>query len=187
LTRPDSFTSQLEAGVIYRVDAAKAGAKPEAFFKCDEEHIRSLAWTPRQLDCRLRRVGLVYRIDPQGKGYVLFERQSARSLRLPWPPTEPSMRLAQRQEPQSAAAAARAGVAWPLSPSSSRDRCRRPTPASRTEGSEIYAIKEGRRRATFGPAKTRLFMRSPPAGRLAGTHRQSWASFRIANDGSYAT
>jgi len=54
--------------------SCKAGVKPELFFKSDEEHIRSLAWdVKRQPNCRLGRLGLVYRISPQGKGYVLFE------------------------------------------------------------------------------------------------------------------
>ncbi|HET7103483.1 MAG TPA: hypothetical protein VFI20_05305, partial [Terracidiphilus sp.] len=29
---------------IYRIDPGKSAAKPEEFFKCDEQHIRSLAW-----------------------------------------------------------------------------------------------------------------------------------------------
>ena len=36
-------------GVIYRVDPAKSSAKPEAFFKSDEQHIRSLAWDAREI------------------------------------------------------------------------------------------------------------------------------------------
>ena len=61
-------------GVIYRVDASKPGAKPEAFFKSDEEHIRSLAWDAMgNLIAGSDGSGLVYRIGPDGKGYVLFE------------------------------------------------------------------------------------------------------------------
>ena len=61
-------------GAVYRVDPAKPGAKPEEFFKSDEQHIRSLAWDATgNLIAGSDGSGLVYRIDPQGKGYVLFE------------------------------------------------------------------------------------------------------------------
>jgi hypothetical protein len=61
-------------GVIYRVDPANPDAKPEAFFKSDEQHIRALAWDAKgNLIAGSDGSGLVYRISPQGKGYVLFE------------------------------------------------------------------------------------------------------------------
>ncbi len=61
-------------GAIYRLDPSQPGAKPEAFFKCDEQHIRSLAWDAKgNLIAGSDGSGLVYRISPQGKGYVLFE------------------------------------------------------------------------------------------------------------------
>ena len=63
-----------EPGTIYRVDPAQPAAKPEVFFKCDEQHIRSLAWdTKGNLIAGTDGSGLVYRISPEGKGYVLFE------------------------------------------------------------------------------------------------------------------
>ena len=50
------------------------GRQPEAFFKSDEQHIRSLAWDAKgNLIAGSDGSGLVYRISPQGKGYVLFE------------------------------------------------------------------------------------------------------------------
>jgi len=71
-------------GAVYRVDPAKTGAKPETFFKSDEQHIRSLAWElkPNAKNASERTgnliagsdgSGLVYRINPEGQGYVLFE------------------------------------------------------------------------------------------------------------------
>ncbi len=61
-------------GAIYRVDPAKPDAKPEIFFKSDEQHIRALAWDANgNLIAGSDGSGLVYRINPQGKGYVLFE------------------------------------------------------------------------------------------------------------------
>ena len=44
-------------GAVYRVDPTKPSAKPEEFFKSDEQHIRSLAWDEGQPDCRLGRIG----------------------------------------------------------------------------------------------------------------------------------
>ncbi len=59
---------------VWRVDPAKPGAKPEEFFKSDEQHIRALAWDAKgNLIAGSDGSGLVYRIGPDGKGYVLFE------------------------------------------------------------------------------------------------------------------
>jgi len=61
-------------GAVFRIDPAKAGEKPEEFFKSDEQHIRTLAWDAKgNLIAGSDGSGLVYRINPQGKGYVLFE------------------------------------------------------------------------------------------------------------------
>ncbi|HEY1494166.1 MAG TPA: hypothetical protein VGF49_06465, partial [Candidatus Solibacter sp.] len=61
-------------GAVYRVDTGKPGAAPELFFKSDEGHIRALAWDRNgNLIAGSDGSGLVYRISPEGKGYVLFE------------------------------------------------------------------------------------------------------------------
>jgi len=61
-------------GAVYRVDVTKPAAPPELFFKSDEEHIRCLAWDAKaNLIAGSDGSGLVYRISPDGKGYVLFE------------------------------------------------------------------------------------------------------------------
>ncbi len=61
-------------GAIYRVNPASPEAKPEIFFKSDEQHIRALTWDAKgNLIAGSDGSGLVYRISPQGKGYVLFE------------------------------------------------------------------------------------------------------------------
>ncbi len=58
---------------IYRLDVKQTGAKPELFFKSDEQHIRVLTWDKSgNLLAGSDGSGLVYRIDPNGKGYVLF-------------------------------------------------------------------------------------------------------------------
>ena len=59
---------------VYRVDLTKPTERAELFFKSDEQHIRSLAWEGKgNLIAGSDGSGLVYRIDAQGKGYVLFE------------------------------------------------------------------------------------------------------------------
>ena len=68
---------------IYRVlpldpnwkgDPVKPEGMPELFFKSDEQHIRCLAWDAKgNLIAGTDGSGLIYRIDPAGKGYVLFE------------------------------------------------------------------------------------------------------------------
>ena len=61
-------------GAVYRVIAGQTGARWEEFFKSDEAHIRCLAWdTKGNLIAGSDGSGLVYQINPQGKGYVLFE------------------------------------------------------------------------------------------------------------------
>ena len=59
---------------VYRVDVSKPGATAEEFFKSDEAHIRCLAWDAKgNLIAGSDGSGLVYRIDENGKGYVLYE------------------------------------------------------------------------------------------------------------------
>jgi len=56
---------------IYRV---ANGAKPELFFKSDEEHIRCLAFEKNgDLIAGSDGTGLIYRIDPAGKAFVLYD------------------------------------------------------------------------------------------------------------------
>lgn len=63
-----------DPGAVYRVDATKPDARPEMFFTSDEAHIRALDWDAKgNLIAGSDGSGLVYRIDPMGKGYVLFE------------------------------------------------------------------------------------------------------------------
>jgi len=56
---------------VYRIDLKQG--KAEAFFKNDEQHVRSLAWDKAgNLLAGTDGSGLVYRISPDGKAYVLF-------------------------------------------------------------------------------------------------------------------
>ena len=59
---------------IYRVDPRTPGAKPDLFFKSDEQHIRAMAFDAAgNLIAGSDGTGLVYRIDKSGKGYVIFD------------------------------------------------------------------------------------------------------------------
>ncbi len=75
MTLRDASTSRrADPGAVYRVDPTKTDSKPELFFKSDEQHIRTLAWDAKgNLIAGSDGSGLVYRISPEGKGYVLFE------------------------------------------------------------------------------------------------------------------
>jgi sugar lactone lactonase YvrE len=56
---------------IYRM---APGAKPEVFYKSDEEHIRAMTFDKAgNLIAGSDGTGLVYRINPQGKAFVLFD------------------------------------------------------------------------------------------------------------------
>lgn len=67
----------LAAGVpagIYRINPAEPAAKPELFFKSDEPNIRAIAFDSQgNLIAGSEGSGLVYRIDKQGKGFILYD------------------------------------------------------------------------------------------------------------------
>lgn len=59
---------------IYRLNPAQPAAKPEVFFKSDEQHIRAIAFDPQgNLIAGAEGSGLLYRIDKTGKGFILFD------------------------------------------------------------------------------------------------------------------
>lgn len=59
---------------IYRVNVKQPVSKPVLFFKSDEQHIRCLAFEPNgDLIAGSDGSGLIYRIDPSGKGYVIYD------------------------------------------------------------------------------------------------------------------
>ena len=59
---------------VYRVDVAHTGAKPELFFKSDEQHIRCMAFDHSgNLIAGSDGTGLVYRIGKDGKGFVIYD------------------------------------------------------------------------------------------------------------------
>jgi sugar lactone lactonase YvrE len=177
-------------GAIYRVDVTKPGAKPELFFKSDEEHIRSLGWDAKgNLMAGSDGSGLVYRISPDGNGYVLFE--------------------APRREITSVAVAAN-GTIYAASVG---DKSRNPLPplpvqgtatmtmtivqpgsmqaanisAAVPEGSEIYALAEGQAPRKLWSSKDDIIyaLAARPDGLIALTGNRGRV-FKINDDGSYA-
>jgi hypothetical protein len=177
-------------GMVYRIDPSKAGARPELFFKSDEQHIRSLAWDAKgNLIAGSDGSGLVYRISPQGKGYVLFE--------------------APRREITSVAVAAN-GTIYAASVG---DKSHNPLPplpvqgigsvtftivqpgslqaanasTSVPEGTEIYALVDGQapRKVWSGKDEIVYALAAEPDGVLALTGNRG-RIFRVQQDGTYA-
>jgi outer membrane protein assembly factor BamB len=198
-----------DPGAVYRVDPSKPGMHPEVFFKSDEAHIRCLAWGPnwpvesngaagpnQDLSVKANLYagsdgsGLVYRIDPQGKGYVLFEapRREITSVAVaangtiyaasvgdkshnPLPPLavqgQASITITVVQQPGSLQAAN--------------------TSVSVPEGSEIYALSEGQapRRLWAGKDEIVYALAAQKNGLLALTGNRGHA-FKISDRGDYA-
>jgi hypothetical protein len=177
-------------GAIYRVDPANPDAKPEVFFKSDEQHIRALAWDAKgNLIAGSDGSGLVYRISPQGKGYVLFE--------------------APRREITSVAVAANGTIFA----SSVGDKSRNPLPplpvqgvgsitftivqpgslqaanasSSTPEGTEIYALAEDQAPRRIWSSKDDIVyaLAAQPDGLLAISGNRGHI-FRIQQNGDYA-
>jgi hypothetical protein len=175
---------------VYRVDPAKPTERPEEFFKSDEQHIRSLAWDVKgNLIAGSDGSGLIYRINSQGKGYVLFE--------------------APRREITSVAV----GADGTIYAASVGDKNRNPLPplpvqgvgaititivqpgsllaanasTSLPEGTEIYALQEGQapRRLWSGKDDV-VYALAAHAGGLLALSGNRGHIFRIQSDGSYA-
>ena len=175
---------------IWRIDPAKPNAKPEAFFKSDEQHIRSLAWDAKgNLIAGSDGSGLVYRIGPDGKGYVLFE--------------------APRREITSVAV----GADGTIYAASVGDKSRNPLPplpvqgqatvtitivqpgslqaanasTSVPEGTELYALQENQAPRKIWSAKDDIVyaLHAEKSGVLALSGNRGHV-LRIADDGSFA-
>jgi WD40 repeat protein len=177
-------------GVIYRLDPRKKDQRPQAFFKSDEEHIRSLAWDAKgNLIAGSDGSGLVYRISPDGKGYVLFEapRREITSLavaengaiyaasvgdksRNPLPPL-----------PVQGAASMSIMIVQPGSMQAAN------TSASVPEGSEIYALAEGKAPRKLWSSKDEIvYALAMWDNSLIALTGNRGRIFSIRDDGSYA-
>ena len=180
-----------DPGAVYRLDPSKPGVKSEEFFTSDEAHIRCLAWDGKgNLLAGSDGSGLIYRIDSEGNGYVLFEapRREITSLAVgangtiyaasvgdkshnPLPPLpvqgQGSITITVVQQPGSLQAA-NASVSVP-------------------EGSEIYALTEGQapRRIWSGKDEIVYALATQKDGLLALTGNRGHI-FKIAESGEYA-
>jgi hypothetical protein len=177
-------------GAIYRVDLTKLSATPELFFKSDEAHIRTLAWDDKgNLIAGSDGSGLVYRIDSQGKGYVLFEapRREITAIAIGANGTIYTACVGDKSHnplpplPVQGTAAVTITVVQPGSLQAAN------TSASVPEGTEIYALAEGQAPRKLWSEKDEivyaLAARSDGLLALSGNRGRI---FRIQDDGSYA-
>ncbi|MDR3740596.1 MAG: hypothetical protein P4L40_16395 [Terracidiphilus sp.] len=175
---------------VWRVDPSKPGAKPEAFFKSDEQHIRSLAWdTKGNLIAGSDGSGLVYRIGPDGKGYVLFDapRREITSLAVGSDGTIYAASVGDKSRnplpplPVQGQASVTITIVQPGSLQAAN------ASASIPEGSEIYALHEGQAPRKIWSAKDDIVyaLRAEQNSVLALSGNRGHI-LRIAGDGSYA-
>jgi hypothetical protein len=186
-------------GAVYRVDTSNSQAKgapvrpqakPELFFKSDEQHIRALAWDAKgNLIAGSDGSGLIYRIDPQGKGYVLFEapRREITAVAVSKNGTIYAASVGDKSHnplpplPVQGVGQATITIMQPGSLQAAN------TSASVPEGSEIYALAEGQAPRRLWADKDDIVyaLAARTDGLLALTGNRG-RIFRIAEDGSYA-
>jgi hypothetical protein len=185
-------------GAIYRIDPAKSGAKPELFFKTDEQHLRTLAWDANgNLIAGSDGAGLVYRISPQGKGYVLFEspRREITAVTVAANGTIYAASVGDKshnplpplpiQGASSGVSAGSGTITMTVIQPGSLQAAN--TSVTIPDGSEIYALTEGQapRKLWVGKDEIVYALNARPEGLLALTGNRG-RIFRIAEDGSYA-
>lgn len=184
-----------EPGAVYRVDLSKPAAKPELFFKSDEQHIRCLAWDAKgNLLAGSDGSGLVYRINPEGKGYVLFDapRREITSLTVGANGTIYAASVGDKSRsplpplPVQGQSSISITVVQPESMQSANSSVSVP------EGSEIYALTptddprpQAPRRIWSGKDEIVYALAAGKDGLLALTGNRGHI-FRIAENGDYA-
>ncbi|MGB8259048.1 MAG: hypothetical protein WCE75_01800, partial [Terracidiphilus sp.] len=175
---------------VFRVDPAKPAAAAEKFFESDEQHIRALAWDGQgNLLAGTDGSGLVYRISPAGKGYVLFEapRREITALAVSAGGTVYAASVGEKNRnplpPLPVQGQGSVTITY-VQPGSMQVAN---ASASLPEGTEIFALKEGQapRRLWAGKDDIVYALRSRPDGLLAVTGNRG-RILRIADDGSYA-
>jgi hypothetical protein len=175
---------------VFRVDVRKPGAQPEEFFKSDEAHIRSLAWDAKgNLIAGSVGTGLVYRIDPQGKGYVIFDAPKGEVTALAVGPDGTIYAAGVGEKghnplpplPVQGMATVTINIVQPGSMQAANQSTTVP------DGTEIYALGDGQAPRTLWSSKSdvvyALAMR--PDGLLAVSGNRGHI-YRIQPDGSYA-
>jgi len=175
---------------IYRVDVSKPGAAAELFFKSDEAHIRNLVWDAKgNLIAGSDGSGLVYRIDPHGKGYVLFQapRREITSVAIATNGTIYAACVGDKSRnplpplPVQGMATISITVVQPQSLQAANSSAAVP------EGTEIYALTEGQapRKIWSGKDEIVYALAAQPDGLLALSGNRGRV-FKIQDDGSFA-
>jgi hypothetical protein len=180
---------------VYRVNVTKPGAAPELFFKSDEEHIRCLAWDAKgNLIAGSDGSGLVYRISPEGKGYVLFEapRREITAIAVSASGTIYAANVGDKSHnplpplPVQGVGTVTITIVQPQSLQAAN------TSTALPDGTEIYAISanpeaapQAPRRLWAGKDEIVYALAARPDGLLALTGNRGRV-FKIADDGSYA-
>ena len=179
-----------DPGAVYRVDVTRPDAKAEVFFKSDEAHIRALAWDAKgNLIAGTDGSGLVYRIDPHGKGYVLFEapRREITSVAVAADGTIYAACVGDKSHnplpplPVQGVGAVTITIVQPSSVQAVNQSSAVP------EGTEVYAVAENQAPRKLWASKDDVVyaLVSRPDGLLAFTGNRG-RIFRIQEDGSYA-
>jgi hypothetical protein len=172
------------------VNPNNAGSKPELFFKSDEQHIRTLAWdTKGNLIAGSDGSGLVYRISPEGKGYVLFEapRREITSVAVGADGTVFAASVGDKSHnplpplPVQGIGAVTITIVQPGSLLAANASTTVP------EGTEIYALKDGQAARKLWTSKDDIVyaLTARPDGVLALSGNRGHV-FRIEPDGDYA-
>ena len=179
-----------DPGAVYRVDPAHAATAPMQFFKSDEAHIRTLAWDAKgNLIAGSDGSGLVYRISPDGKGYVLFEapRREITSVAVGADGTVYAADVGDKSRnplpplPVQGIGTATITIVQPSSLQAVNSS------ASLPDGTEIYALNEGQapRKIWSGKDEVVYSLAARNDGLLAVTGNRGHI-LRIQKDGSFA-
>ena len=175
---------------VFRADFSRAGSAPEEFFKSDEAHIRTLAWDAKgNLIAGSDGSGLVYRIDANGKGYVLFEapRREITSVAVAANGTIYAASVGDKSHnplpplPVQGVGQVSITIVNPQSLQAANESTSVP------EGSEIYAITEGQAPRKLWASKDDIvYALAARAGGLLALSGNRGHIYRIEDDGSYA-
>ena len=179
-----------DPGAVYRIDPAHPATPPAQFFKSDEAHLRTLAWDAKgNLIAGSDGSGLIYRISPDGKGYVLFEapRREITSVAVGADGTIYAADVGDKSRnplpplPVQGIGTATITIVQPSSVQAVN------ASASLPDGTEIYAISEGRapRKIWAGKEEIVYSLAARSDGLLAVTGNRGHV-LRIQKDGSYA-
>ena len=182
-------------GAVYRINPSKPDAKPEMFFKSDEQHIRCLAWDAAgNLIAGTDGSGLIYQISPQGKGYVLFEapRREITSIAIGPDRTIYAASVGDKSHNPLPQLTVQGGGSITITIMQPGSLQAANTSQSLPEGSEIYAVTpsnsahpQAPRKLWAGKDEVVYALAKRKDGLLALTGNRGHI-FSIANDGTYA-